>query len=704
MIESIRVKNFRRHKDLRLEFDEKFNLIHGRNNAGKSTIFYAIEYCLFGSVLGFKKISQLASFKSKDIGVEIIFKVKNGDQYKLQRMHKITGKSRSAKGVYTLKQFQNDSESYILSSDFGDPEEKLSLKIKEIIGISKRFFETGLHFQQGSISEILIGSKKLDIVFGITTATTLADVFRARALEFKKEAKNIEILKITFKQSKKDKKEQVEKQYTQEKKHHELQTDIKIKEKHLMSFKSFKNSVENISKYVESFNKVTKTRDDIKIREEMVSKEIQECIQKYGKKSELSSKLEAINKEGQQITEKISTLDIKTETFQSTFRDIEREKGDIEGILTRREETKDKPMCEYCGASIDPKKIVKEVKSLKEKLNTLDSMIKDTEVKENETKRQIEELREKEKESDALLTTFKTQLERFSELETKREEFKKELEMVEKGVAIEKENLIKNFISTRENIKEEISKMEKDEFANSLTQVVEKMEVKEKDLTLENIVKVRDELNELIISKISKLTTTIDHLSSQQKEIEDSINEMKDKILELDKQIAFISKEISYLQKKELLSKLYKDYQNIFTDIQSIIRKNASNILSEEILDIHQTLSSDDEFEKISIDSDDYSLSIVPKGMDIGESYPAAIYEGGGHRLILGLAYKIALGKLIGSPPFLLIDEPTEFMDTRNRGNLLSNISSISEQTQVLLVTHQDIDKINCEKKIELEK
>jgi len=704
MIESIRVKNFRRHKDLRLEFDEKFNLIHGRNNAGKSTIFYAIEYCLFGSVLGFKKISQLASFKSKDIGVEIIFKVKNGDQYKLQRMHKITGKSRSAKGGYTLKQFQNDSESYILSSDFGDPEEKLSLKIKEIIGITKRFFETGLHFQQGSISEILVGSKKLDIVFGITAATTLAEVFRARALEFKKEAKNIETLKMTFKQSKKDKKEQVEKQHTQEKKHHELQTDIKIKEKHLMSFKSFKNSVENISKYVESFNKVTKTRDDIKIREEMVSKEIQESIQKYGNKSELSSKLEAISKEGQQITEKISTLDIKTETFQSTFRDIEREKGDIEGILTRREETKDKPMCEYCGASIDPKKIVKEVKSLKEKLNTLDSMIKDTEVKENETKKQIEEMREKEKESDALLTTFKTQLERFSELETKREEFKKELEMVEKGVAIEKENLIKNFISTRENIKEEISKMEKDEFANSLTQVVEKMEVKEKDLTLENIVKVRDELNELIISKISKLTTTIDHLSSRQKEIKDSINEMKDKILELDKQIAFISKEISYLQKKELLSKLYKDYQNIFTDIQSIIRKNASNILSEEILDIHQTLSSDDEFEKISIDSDDYSLSIVPKGMDIGESYPAAIYEGGGHRLILGLAYKIALGKLIGSPPFLLIDEPTEFMDTRNRGNLLSNISSISEQTQVLLVTHQDIDKINCEKKIELEK
>ena len=704
MIESIKLRNFRRHKDLLLEFDEKFNLIHGRNNAGKSTIFYAIEYCLFGSVLGFKKISQLAKFKSKDIGVEIIFKAKNGDQYKLQRMHKITGKSRSANGSYTLKQCQDDSESYILASDFGDQEEKLSLKIKEIIGISKRFFETGLHFQQGTISDILSGSKKLDIVLGITAATTLADMFRARALEFKKEAKNIETLKITFKQSKKEKKEQEEKLLAQEKKLQELQAEMKNKEKDLINFKSFKNSVENISKYVESFNKVTKARDDIKIREEMVSKELQECIQKYGEKSELSSKLEATNKEGQQITEKISTLNKESETIQSKFRGIEREKGDIEGILTRREETKNKPMCEYCGAVIDPKKIVKEVKSLKEKLKDLDSMIKDTEVKESETKKKIEELREKEKEADTLLTTLKTQLDRFSELETKRDEFKKELEMAEKDISHEKENLIKNLLSIKLNIEEEISKMEQDEFANSLTQVVEKMEIKEKNLTLENIVKVRDELNELIISKISELTTTIDHLSSQQKEITDNIKEIKNKILELDKQIAFIGKEISLLQRKELLSQLYKDYQNIFTDIQSIIRKNASNILSEKILNIHQTLSSDDEFEKIFIDSDDYSLSIVPKGMDIGESYPAAVYEGGGHKLILGLAYKIALGQLIGSAPFLLIDEPTEFMDTDNRGNLLSNISSISEQTQVLLVTHQDIDKINCEKKIELKK
>ncbi|MHA1456226.1 MAG: AAA family ATPase [Promethearchaeota archaeon] len=103
MIESIRLKSFRKHEDMSLEFDEKFNLIHGRNNAGKTTVFFAIEYCLFGGVLGFKKISQLTSFKSKTIGVELIFRSRNGDRFKLQRMHKLVGKTLAAKGFFTLK-------------------------------------------------------------------------------------------------------------------------------------------------------------------------------------------------------------------------------------------------------------------------------------------------------------------------------------------------------------------------------------------------------------------------------------------------------------------------------------------------------------------------------------------------------------------------------------------------------------------------
>jgi len=80
------------------------------------------------------------------------------------------------------------------------------------------------------------------------------------------------------------------------------------------------------------------------------------------------------------------------------------------------------------------------------------------------------------------------------------------------------------------------------------------------------------------------------------------------------------------------------------------------------------------------------------------------VYQGGGHKLILGLAYKFALGDLIGFPPFLLVDEPTEFMDSNNRINLLSNLNSIADNSQLILITHQDVDKIHANKKIEIKK
>ncbi len=53
-------------------------------------------------------------------------------------------------------------------------------------------------------------------------------------------------------------------------------------------------------------------------------------------------------------------------------------------------------------------------------------------------------------------------------------------------------------------------------------------------------------------------------------------------------------------------------------------------------------------------------------------------------------------------PSFILVDEPTEFMDGQNRINLLTKLNEIAKETQIILVTHQDVDKIKCKKKIEI--
>ena len=844
MIESIRLKSFRKHEDMSLDFDEKFNLIHGRNNAGKTTVFFAIEYCLFGGVLGFKKISQLTSFKSKAIGVELIFRSRNGDRFKLQRMHKLVGKTLAAKGFFTLKKLGDDGgedneESYIMSSDFGDREEALSLKINELTGISKRFFETGIHFHQGTISEILSGSKKLDIVFGITAATTLSDIFKTKALEYEKELGNIDKVKIQLDQSLKEKAEYTKKAKDQGKKIEDLKNNIIVKEEQIKSLQIMKKTSEDISTAVVEYETSKKNFDEIKVKDVLFSKEFEELKVKYGSKTKLDDKLktcqiklEKIKKELKEIeieidnsqnsirssekeqieienkmknindvTEELKALtqevggkqELKTqlssdsskvkEIFQKTtqleqeleqlqviLRDSEREKGDIDGMLNRRNSTKDKPKCEYCGAPIDPSKIQEEIKKLQTSLKELEKKITSTEKKSNSNKEELTNLRKDEKQLNEMihslgttiqqietleekrekisgldlgknlttitqnlkqqeksieeykkqlnetrlkdgetskdLNTLETQRTQFDDLEQKINETKNELENYEKNLHKIIDSLISLCNGNQQNLTTQIEELkDKDsEFANAVLQVVGKLKITKENFTHELITKIRDELKELILTKNSEITTTLDMLKTQLQEYEEYEKDVQAQIMKLDKEIAKFEKEINLLKNKEALTKKYRSFQNAFNEVQNIIRQNASKVLEQKILSIHKNLSADDEFEKVNIDSDNYSLSVLPKGIESDELYPAMVYQGGGHKLILGLSYKIALGDLIGSPPFLLIDEPTEFMDSNNRITLLSNLGKISDKSQILLITHQDVDKIQAKKKIEIVK
>lgn len=49
MLKSIRLRNFKKHADLRVEFDSGLTSVTGENASGKSTILRAILFCLFGT-------------------------------------------------------------------------------------------------------------------------------------------------------------------------------------------------------------------------------------------------------------------------------------------------------------------------------------------------------------------------------------------------------------------------------------------------------------------------------------------------------------------------------------------------------------------------------------------------------------------------------------------------------------------------------
>ena len=63
--------------------------------------------------------------------------------------------------------------------------------------------------------------------------------------------------------------------------------------------------------------------------------------------------------------------------------------------------------------------------------------------------------------------------------------------------------------------------------------------------------------------------------------------------------------------------------------------------------------------------------------------------SGGGHESIFALAERLALLRVSGFPYLLILDEPTDAIDSENIPQLLEYISkSTREIKQILLVTH----------------
>jgi DNA repair exonuclease SbcCD ATPase subunit len=302
------------------------------------------------------------------------------------------------------------------------------------------------------------------------------------------------------------------------------------------------------------------------------------------------------------------------------------------------------------------------------------------------------------------MNELQSQIDKLGELDDKISKIHEELEDIQTQFSEGKDNLLESIKKAKTQISENLKQIKKKGNDETFTTYFEKLVVRMGEITekfsFKEILSIKDDLKESVVKKISEISTSLSHLTNQKDQLFAEIEETKDHVKRLDRQIANTEKEIQILHKKEKIAERYRSYQNVFKEAQSIIRENASSILEEKILEMHKNLSTTDEFDKVLIDSNDYSLSVTPKGLDMNESYPAALYEGGGHRLMLGLSYKFSLGKVIGNAPFLLIDEPTEFMDVENRVNLLSNLPTIAEGTQILLITHQDVKKIQCDKKI----
>jgi DNA repair protein SbcC/Rad50 len=114
-IVSIHLKNIKSHRDTELSFSPGINVLSGANGSGKSTVFQAIGYALFGvSAQDFvSRAERFLTIGTKRGEVSVVFEPADGEQYRVTRSVGPAGKwllAKASAGVFEVEEHANIQE------------------------------------------------------------------------------------------------------------------------------------------------------------------------------------------------------------------------------------------------------------------------------------------------------------------------------------------------------------------------------------------------------------------------------------------------------------------------------------------------------------------------------------------------------------------------------------------------------------------
>jgi exonuclease SbcC len=675
MIERLRLRNFRRYRDATLTFQSGVNLIEGLNNVGKTSLFFAVEYALFGRVENFKTIRALMPPGKRSLGVEIVFVGRTGERYRLQRAHILPPKSKKAlEGHFTLKALVDGAERYLLASDFGDTEDKLALKLHEITGLTRRFFSIAMHMRQGEIAAILEGSKQLDIVLGVTAASLAEDELRQMALELEKESARLPVLEERLrtlgsemtKLSAEAASLSAERQQTADR----LDALGQASDPRGELEKGLAPLLEAIAAF-----QILDNQKELARRRVRDEQERHETAIKAGSLENVNKELLRLEPEAKTRATTVKKLQGDLNALDAEQRKLDNQRGDLAGRIERRKglPSGKGAKCEMCGAAIKPAQTAKELAKWTEDLEKLDHSLADFQSRQTKLRAEL----------DAANTEERKQVERQLQLKKQREalaELQENLKKREK----EQHELIAGAAKAYEAIEAQAK-----ETAAYLAN--EKYECRW-DLTGEPaqaIVSIREAIQSLrqsLAERVGMQLAERQALTDLLKRFDSHAESLGARQSEREREQAAALGEANALQVKAARAARFRGMSNGFKELQVQIRSEAAVKLGEDTLALHRLLSERDEFETLSIDPAHYLMQVRPR--DLGEEVPAGLYEGGGHRLLLGLAMRLAVSQLVDQTPFLLLDEPTYGLDVAHREALLHRLGTLDLARQILLVTH----------------
>lgn len=152
IFDSLHLKNFKSHKDTKIDFNPGISLIVGENGAGKSTILEAISFALFKqhnskTIKDLMRNSKGNATSTMSVSLEF---TSNGNHYKVERSH-----TKSSSKAVLYQKFYNKADGDYQYQIMCENDKNVNSEIKSILQIDSDLFLNAIYIRQGEIAELV---------------------------------------------------------------------------------------------------------------------------------------------------------------------------------------------------------------------------------------------------------------------------------------------------------------------------------------------------------------------------------------------------------------------------------------------------------------------------------------------------------------------------------------------------------------------
>ena len=674
-LKNLTLVNFRKFKNTTIEFPDGVTGIIGLNGAGKSTIFEAIAWVLYGSVAARTPSDQIKrqnATSSETCRVELEF-VFEGENYRIIREMK--GKSLATNATATI-----NGKVAATSAD------GVSRFIQKKLGLDFKSFYTSIFAKQKELNALssMNASERRPLILRMLGIDSLDDVIREIRTDKKNKENIVERLSNDLTDEKGRDKEETYKQEIKklEKNQKELDEQIKKSKNKIIDFK--KEIAETEKKLKEHKKQYEKLKDQ---KEKMQEKKVlfenkkkleQELKELQNKITERQKNLEKETKKLQNFKETDAEFEKTKKRFyeidkviEKNIKIIQEEKTlvhriqkDISDINIKKQEIKKlgpDAKCPTCERTLSNQHNIL--------INNFDNEIK---IKEKEIKKYVLQIKQNEEEKQKIHRE-KTAIEKKINYLNIQLREKEKINTTIKHINLEFKDE-KTLFDKKQNEFRKIGEISFDlkDFENTKKQLDKTYDIYQKTLELFNGKK----------DVLSNLNLEYEKKQSSIKILNQEIKMYRDKIIELERFKEQIKGEKNSVRYLGMLSDIMSDFRTfLISRVRPTISSYASDFFS------HLT---DNKYPEIELD-ENYDILVY----DSGELYNIHRFSGGEEDLA-NLCLRLAISEIIteragGVFNFIILDEIFGSQDKIRRQNIMKSLNNLSSKfRQIFLITHID--------------